>query len=153
LFNCALNCNVKNPDLFIHGLFKGVLLTAQVIQLRIKGEGYVCYSTTLLNFTGHSAANKVITYQESVIRTLLLVTNQLLGVHSVEWDDFELGVGKDLEESVRRLFFNYPSWRSPGWSKEEKAHHKQNINNAVVSRNGRFLFTSQLYWRFLETAD
>jgi hypothetical protein len=36
----ALNGNVKNPDLFIHELFKDVLLTAQVIQLGIKGEGY-----------------------------------------------------------------------------------------------------------------
>ena len=81
-----------------------MLLTAQVIQLRIKGEGYVCYSTTLFNFTGHSAANKVITYQESVIRMLLLVTNQWVGVHSVKRDGFKLSVGKDLEESVRRPF-------------------------------------------------
>lgn len=81
-----------------------MLLTAQVIQLRIKGEGYVCYSTTLFNFTGHLAAKKVITYQESVIRMLLLVTYQLVGVHSVERDDFELSVGKDLEGSFRKLF-------------------------------------------------
>jgi hypothetical protein len=104
LFTGVLSGNVKNPDLFIYELFKGVLLTAQVIQLRIKCEGYVCYSTTLFNFTGHLAAKKVITYQESMIRILLLVTNQLVGLHIVEWGDFELSVGKNLEESVRRLF-------------------------------------------------
>jgi hypothetical protein len=43
LFTGALNGNVKNPDLYVHELFKGVLLTAQVIKLRIKCEGYVCY--------------------------------------------------------------------------------------------------------------
>jgi hypothetical protein len=96
--------------------------------------------------------NKVITYQESVIRMLLLVTNQFVGVHSVEWDDFELSVGKDLEESVCRLF-QLSVLADVGCSKEENAHLKQNINNAVVSRNRRFLFTSQLYWRFLETVD
>jgi hypothetical protein len=35
---------------------------------------------------------------------ILLVTNHLVGVHSVERDDFVWSVGKDLEESVRRLF-------------------------------------------------
>lgn len=35
---------------------------------------------------------------------LLLVTDQLVGVHSVEWDDFKLSVGEDLGEGVRRLF-------------------------------------------------
>ena len=73
-------------------------------------------------------------------------------IGSVEWDDFELSVGKDLEESVRGLF-QLSILAVPVCSKEENAHLKQNMNNAVVSRNGRFLVTIQLYWRFLETVD
>jgi hypothetical protein len=83
---------------------------------------------------------------------LLLVTNQFVGVHSVEWDNFELSVGKDLEESVCRLF-ELSVLAVAGCSKEENARLKQNINNAVVSRNRRFLVTIQLYWRSLETVD
>ena len=49
--------------------------------------------------------------------------------------------------------FNYPYWQSPECSKEENGHLKQNINNVVVPRNGRFLVTIQLYWKFLETVD
>jgi len=137
LFTCILNGNVKNTVLFIHGLFKGVLLTAQVIQLRIKDEDYVCYSTTLFSFTGHSVANKVLTYQESVVWNGMILNWVLVRTWKKAFVDF----------------FNYPSWRSPVCSKEENAHLKQNMNNAVVSRNGRFLVTIQLYWRFLETVD
>jgi hypothetical protein len=39
-----------------------------------------------------------------MVSVLLFITNQLVDVRIVEWGDFESSVGKDLEESVRRLF-------------------------------------------------
>jgi hypothetical protein len=39
-----------------------------------------------------------------MVCVLLFITNQLVGVRIAEWGDFESSVGKDLEESIRRLF-------------------------------------------------
>jgi hypothetical protein len=144
LFTGALNGNVIDSDLFIHELFKGVLLPVQVIQLRIKGEGYVYYLMTLFSFT---AANKVITYRESVIRMLLFKTNQLEAVPGVEWGDFEFSLDEGVEESVRRLFSII---RPVG---RQDVVRKRTHTSGRISITRLILDTGAFWLRFRRTAD